>query len=222
VSGSTDAATAAGANVIVLADRFRGGEWDGEEALALVKRLAASAPHAVILCAGALSRPLVDRAVGELRLARTRILGSAPEALAGGARALVALAGNASPRDVALTVLGAPPSHIVVPWEEATIGGFALTRMLDEPARRGIAARLPALWPPGPYALAAAAAAAIEAMSGRSRRVVSCFVGPDRSAGTKTRAAALPVRLGPSGIAQVVTPTLSNVERVALETAMML
>src|SRR6185369_5061443 len=112
-----------------------------------------------------------------------RLFGSAPEALVGGARALVALAVHASPRDVALTVLGVPPAYTVIPWEEATVGGFALTRLVDEPTRRRVAARAAALWPPGPYALASAATAAIEAMAGRSRRILSCFVGPDTSAG---------------------------------------
>ena len=57
--------------------------------------------------------------------------------------------------------------------------GFALTRLVDEPSRRRLAARVAALWPPGPYALAAAAAIVIEAMAGRSRRMASCFVAPD-------------------------------------------
>jgi malate dehydrogenase len=219
LSGSTDWATGAGAPVIVVADQFGRGEWSGDEGLQLVGQLARSAPGAVILCAGASQRELVDRGVRELRISRTRLLGSAPEALAGGARALVALAANGSPRDVALSVLGIPPAHTVIPWEDATLGGFALTRLVDEPSRRRIASRIAALWPPGPYALATAAALAIEAIGGRTRRLVSCFVAPDTSAGLRTRAAAMPARLGPAGIVDVVTPSLSVVERVALENA---
>jgi len=220
LSGSTDWATAAGANVIVIADRFGGGEWGGEDGLQLVRQLSRSAPAAVLLCAGAAQRDVVDRGVRELRVGRGRLFGSAPEALAGGARALVALAANRSPRDVALSVLGIPPSHTVIPWEDATLAGFALTRLVDEPSRRRIAARVAALWPPGPYALATAAALVVEAIAGQTRRIASCFVAPDTAAGVKSRTAALPVRLGPAGIAEVVTPTLSVVERVALENAM--
>src|SRR4051794_41986944 len=44
--GSTDVSTAAGANVIVLADRAGAGEWHGEEALQLVRRVARSSPEA--------------------------------------------------------------------------------------------------------------------------------------------------------------------------------
>src|SRR3954447_7025328 len=222
LSGSTDWATGAGARVIVVADRFGRGEWSGEEGLQLVGQLARSAPAAVILCAGAAQRELIDRGVRELRIGRTRLFGSAPEALAGGARALVALAANGSPRDVSLSVLGVPPSQTVVPWQDATLAGFALTRLVDEPSRRRIAARVAALWPPGPYALATAAALAIEAIGGRTRRIVSCFVGPDTSAGVHSRAAAMPVRLGPAGILDVVLPTLFGVDGVGRENAFQL
>jgi malate dehydrogenase len=222
VSGATDVSTAAGAHVIVIADRVGGSEWQGDDALRLVQHLARSAPTAVLLCAGAAQRDLIDLAARELRVARTRLFGSAPEALAGGARALVALEANASPRDVSLSVLGVPPHHTVVPWEDATLAGFALTRLLDGPARRRVAARVSALWPPGPYALATAAALVIEAVAGRTRRTASCFVAPDLSSGRSTRTGAMPVRLGPAGIADVLVPSLSVVEKTALDNAMAL
>ena len=220
LSGSTDVSTAAGAQVIVIADRLGAGDWQGEEALQLVQRLARSAPAAVLLCAGASQRELIDSGVRELTIARTRLFGSAPEALASGARALVALAVNGSPRDVALSVLGVPPAQTVIPWEDATLAGFSLTRLVNEPDRRRLAARVAALWPPGPYALATAATMVIEAMAGRSRRIASCFVAPDTSAGRRTRTGALPVRLGPTGIVEVLAPSLTVVEQVALENAM--
>jgi malate dehydrogenase len=220
--GSTEIETAAGASVIVVADRFGGTEWHGDEAAQLIRRVMRLAPRAVVICAGAQQRDAIDRAVREMHMDRRRILGSAPEALVGGARALVALALNGSPRDVALTILGVPPAFTVIPWEEATVAGFALTRLLDEPTRRRVAARFAALWPPGPHALAAAAVAVIDAVEGRSRRMLSCFVGPDLSAGERTRTAALPVRLSPDGIVEVVVPSLTAVERTALENAMTL
>jgi malate dehydrogenase len=222
ISGATDWSTAAGAGVIVIADRFGGGEWSGEEGLQLLRQLARSAPDAVLLCAGASQRELVDRGVRELHVGWRRVLGSAPEALAAGARALVALTANGSPRDVALSVLGIPPSHTVIPWEDATLAGFALTRLVNEPTRRRLAARVAALWPPGSYALATAAALAVEAIAGRTRRIVSAFVAPDTTAGQRSRTAAMPVRLGSGGIVDVLTPTLSVGEKVALENAMLL
>ena len=225
LAGANDVSMAAGASVVIVADRAGRGEWQGEDALTLLKQLTRTAADAIIVCAGASQRELVERGVGELRIAGARLLGSAPEALAGGARALVALARNGSPRDVSLSVLGVPPDHTVIPWADATMGGFALTRLIDEPSRRRLAARVNALWPPGPYALAAAAAMAVECMAGRSRRMTCCFVAPElfaEGAGTRARTGAMPVRLGPGGIVEVVMPSLSAAESVALDTALQL
>src|SRR5260221_3543573 len=49
VSGGTDIAAAAGAQVIVIADQMNGA-WSIDDALLLLKRLAVSAPRAVIVC----------------------------------------------------------------------------------------------------------------------------------------------------------------------------
>jgi malate dehydrogenase len=222
LSGSPDLSTVGGAAVVIIADRMGGLEWQGGEGLVLLKRLTELASRSVILCAGASQRELVDGGVRELHIAPRRLFGTAPEALAAGARALVALAIDGSPRDVTLTVLGVPPSRIVIPWGDAAVAGFAITKLLDEPARRRVGARIPALWPPGPHALAAAAVKAVEAISGRSRAVVSCFVAPHDAQGMRTRTAALPVRLSPDGIERIVLPPLSVVDRVALDNAMLL
>ena len=138
------------------------------------------------MCAGAAQRELVERGVRELGYRRERLFGTAPEALAAALRALVALETDGSPRDVALTVLGVPPDQIVIPWEEATIGGFLATSVIDQAARRRLAARVAPLWPPGPIALAAAAAKAIQSVLGRSRQTVSAFVAPDHSGGQRS------------------------------------
>jgi len=222
LAGATDLATVAGSSVVIVAERMTQGSWSTDEGLALLKRLFQTAPRAVFLCAGTSSRELVERGVRELRIDRRRLFGSAPEALAAGARALVALSANGSPRDVALSVLGVPPAHTVIPWQDATIGGFALTRQLDEPSRRTLAARIARLWPPGPYALASAAAAIVEAMAGRSRRTACCFVAPDTGSGARARAAAMPVRFNARGIDTILQPSLSVVEKVALDNAMLL
>jgi malate dehydrogenase len=222
VTGTTDMSAVAGAAVVVIADRFGGTEWQSEDGLALLRRTTQLASSAVILCSGAAQRDLVDKGVRELQIARGRLFGSAPEALAAAARALVALSLNASPRDVALAVLGVPPSQILIPWEAATVAGFEITLLLDEPARRRLSARVVALWPPGPQALAAATVNAIASMAGRSRRLASCFVAPDTSAGVRTRTGALPVRFGPGGIVDVLLPSLCVVDRVALDNAMSL
>src|SRR4030095_7250730 len=53
MSGTSDIASAAGAAVIVLADRSGTGEWNGDEGARLLKRLSTMAPRAVMLCARA-------------------------------------------------------------------------------------------------------------------------------------------------------------------------
>jgi malate/lactate dehydrogenase len=164
----------------------------------------------------------VERGVREIGLSRTRLLGPAPEALAGAIRAVVALETRGSPGEVALAVLGVPPSHIVIPWDEKTIRGFAATRVLDEQARRRTIARIARLWPPGPLALAAATAQAIASLVVQSRRTVSAFVAPDDSTGRRSRASAMPVALGPGGIERIEMPALSTHDQVALDNAKLL
>jgi malate dehydrogenase len=222
VSGATDLMSAAGASVVVVADRFDAGEWQGEDGLMLLRRVVHLGGSAIIVCAGPSHHELVERGRRELGIPRQRIIGSAPEALASAVCALTALEANRSPADVALTVLGRPPRHIVIPWEDATIGGFAAARVLDAPARRRLTARTAHLWPPGPFALAAAAAKAIAALLGRSRRTMSVFVAPDDSSGKRTRTAALPARLGPEGMEGVELPELSVHDQVALDNAWLL
>jgi malate dehydrogenase len=222
VGGSSDASLAGGATVVVIADAIRGGEWQGEAALALTKRVRDFAPKSLVVCAGASHRDLIERAVRELHFQRSRVIGSAPEALVSGIRGVIAAASKTSPRDVAVTALGVPPAHIVVPWEDATVGGFSVIRTINEPDRRRIEAEVTGLWPPGPYALASAAAKVVDTMLGRSDRLVTCFVAPDDSAGRRTRASAVPVRLNRTGLTDVVLPELTGRDRVRLENAMLL
>src|SRR5213593_1255089 len=73
IAGGTDLSRAAGASVIVIADRLAGGEWQGEEALTLLNRLKAIARHTVVLCAGATHRALVETGARELNIHRDRL-----------------------------------------------------------------------------------------------------------------------------------------------------
>ncbi|MCC7416554.1 MAG: hypothetical protein IT176_05375 [Acidobacteria bacterium] len=220
IDASADPLEVTGARIVVVAGGAGRGEWQGDEGLRLIRAVLQRTANPIVLCAGASHRELVERGCRELRVPRARLIGSAPHALTAAARALVALETDSSPRDVGLTLLGVPPGGIVIPWTDATIGGFNAVRVVGEPQRRRIASRLPALWPPGAYALAAAAVDAVAALVGRSRATLSCFVGPDLASGARTRAAALPVRLGLEGIERVAVPELSALERVALENAM--
>jgi malate dehydrogenase len=222
VSGKTELSAVAGASVVAIADAFGAPQQPADATMLLLKRVRDLAPASLIVCVGAADCDLVGRGVRELHISRTQLFGSAPEALTGGIRALTAIELNAPATDVALSVLGVPPHHIIVPWDDATVGGFSLTRVLSEPARRRLDSRVAGLWPPGPYALASAAARIIDTIFRGSRRLVTCFVAPDDSAGVRARAAALPVRLGRLGVMDVALPELSARERVRLENAMLL
>jgi malate/lactate dehydrogenase len=70
--------------------------------------------------------------------------------------------------------------------------------------------------------LASAAAKIIESIFGGNRAIVSCFVAPDDTAGRRARTAAQPVRIGMSGVEGVVVPSLSVVDRVRFENAILL
>lgn len=222
VSGSTSLSVAAGAGVLVVADRAGEGEWLGEDALLLLKQIVLLGTQAVVIWAAPAGREAVERGVRELKFPRERLFGSAPEALASAVRAIVAAEAGRSAQDVALTVIGAPPRQSIVPWEDATIGGFLATNVLSEPTRRRLAEKVGPLWPPGPYALAWAAAKAVKALAGVSGQAISAFVAADDSNGRRARTAALPIRLAPAGIAQVEWPSLNSRDRVALDNAMLL
>jgi malate dehydrogenase len=222
VSGSTSLSVAAGAGVLVVADRAKEGEWLGEDALLLLKQIMQLGSQGVVVWAATGGREAVERGVRELKYPRARLFGSAPEALASAVRAIVAVETGRSAHDVALTVIGVPAKHSIVPWEDATISGFLATSVLDEPTRRRLAEKVGLLWPPGPYALAWAAAKAVEALAGVSSQTISAFVAADDSNGRRARAAALPVRLAPAGITRVELPSLNSRDRVALDNAMLL
>lgn len=213
MTGESDVDAAVGSAVVVIADRASGGEWASEAGLMLVRRLLDLGVTVPFVFAGAATRELIERASVELPIARARLVGSAPEALVSAVRALVALEANASPRDVGLAVIGVPPQRAVVPWSDASIGGFSAARLLDASAIARIERRLPALWPPGPYALASAAARVSEAVALGSRRVFCCFT----AVGAHGTCASVPVALGDGGVADVVIPTLDTRERVMFE-----
>ena len=220
VFGSTDLSRVAGCALVIAADHVK--PEPGADSLLVLTQLKQLTSRAVVLCAGVDGRLLVERGVRELKYPRGRLIGSAPEALASAVRAIVALQTNGSVRDVALTVMGAPPANAFVSWDDATIGGFAATRVLDEPTLRKLSSQIGPLWPPGPHALAHAAAEAVSAICGVSRRAVSCFVAPDDTMGQRARVVALPVRLCATGVESVVTPMLSGASKTALDNAMLL
>jgi malate dehydrogenase len=219
MSGSESVDAAVGADVIVLADAAETSvEHTGEAGLGLLRRLARAGHRGPIVCAGAAQRELIASAITELHVERTHLVGSAPLALESALRALAGLAIDRSGVEVAVRVVGVPPRAAVVAWEEASAFGQPLTAEVSAHLVAGLTSRIPGLWPPGPYVLAAAAARVVEAIACGSRRRFSCFVvldaGPRRVA-----VSAMPVELGAGGVERVIEPVLTRQERTALDTA---
>jgi malate dehydrogenase len=220
LSGTSDASAVTGAAVVVLADRFGpAGEWRDEEGLALLKRVAGLNQVAFIVCAGTQQQSLIERGVTELGLSRTRLFGAAPEALRSAVVTIAALEAKAAPADVSLSVVGRP-TQAIVPWDEASIAGRSAPQVLTAAQLARLNARVARLWPPGPTTLASAAARLVRSALTRSPRVHIALVALTKEEGTAGRSAMLPVTLAPSGIAQMVSPSLSSRDRVRLETAL--
>src|SRR5436190_8734625 len=177
VTAAGSMAAVAGATVIVVADPASGaGEYAGEEGLALLRRLNAVDSAAPIVCAGGSQREVIARAVAELHVAPSRIVGSAPLALESALRALAGVSLDSSGVPIALSLVGVPPRNAVVAWEEASVSGQPLAANLPAHVISALNSRIPSLWPPGVYSLASAASRVVEAMIVGSRQRQSCFV----------------------------------------------
>lgn len=221
IEGTDDPARIVGSAVCIVADQFGPpvAEWTGDAALADLTRLRSYVGNAVLVCAGTSPADLLLAATREAHYRRERIIASVPEAIRAAIGSLVALEARCSPRDVMLTVLGAPP-RLLVPWSEASIGGYALDRVLTAPQVARIEARAARLWPPGPQALGAAAARITEAIVTSSRQTLTVLTLLAGEFGIRDRVGALPVMLAPGGVVQTRVPELNTRERVLVETAL--
>lgn len=222
LSGTSDVAAVVGATLVVVADRAGqpGGDWQDEAGLALLQRVTGLNQVAPFLCAGSAQGGLIERGVNEAGIARTRLFGTAAEALRSAVTAITALEANAAPSDISLSVLGRPPRQVIVPWDEAAIGGRLVPKVLSAAQLARLDARVARLWPPGPYALASAATRMIHTALTRGPRLHMAIVAVTRDEGTPGRSAIMPVRLQPSGIAAIIAPALSSRDRVRYETSL--
>jgi malate dehydrogenase len=221
VVGTTDESAVVGADAVVIADRFDStSEWQDDAGVALVRRITYLNQSAMILCAGANQLDLVERGVREAGIDRRRLLGSAPEALRWAVVSLAALEAGCAPSEISLTVVGRPPTQIIVPWEDASIGGRRASNVLAPPAITRLDGRLGRLWPPGPLTLAGAATRLLAAAAMRIPHTLSAFVAITRQEGDLGRVGMLPVVVNAAGIATVLAPVLSTRDRVRLESAL--
>jgi len=222
IVGTDDASRVAGSDVCVVADRFGPGspEWRGEDGLTLVRHLARACGETPLVFAGAEQEALVAAAVWEVRVPRRGVIGTAPEAFGAAVASMVAMEAECSTADVSLAVLGVPPHALVVPWSGASIGGYALEDVLLQAQLARIEGRVAHLWPPGPYALGAAAARVVSAILESARRSFNVLTILDREFGARNKLGSVPALLGPRGIVHTRVPPLSSRERVLVDTAL--
>jgi malate dehydrogenase len=222
LGGTADVTRLIGCNVCIVADRFGTGspEWQGEDGFAHLARVMSAIPGTPLVFAGASQGPLMAQLAREAGASHRLLIGSAPEALASAIRGIVAMEARCSPREVMLTVLGAPPAGFVVPWSEASIGGYALERVLTQVQFMRVATRAARLWPPGPFALGQAAAGVAAGVLHSARHAFSVLTVLSGEFGVRGRVGAVPAMLSSPGIVHTRVPSLSGRERVALETAL--
>jgi malate/lactate dehydrogenase len=186
----------------------------------MLTRLSVHLGDAPVVFAGASQAGLLLAAARDAHIRRERLLGSAPEAFASAVKAMVALEAQCSPSEIGLTVLGVPPRGLVVPWSEASIGGYSLERVLTQVQLSRIEARIAPLWPPGPHALGQAASRVAEAVASSSRRTFSLLAMLDGEFGARGRVGVLPALLSSTGIMTTRAPVLNTRERVRVENAL--
>jgi malate dehydrogenase len=222
LSGTDDLGAVTGCAACVVADQagLPAKEWDGENGLPMVERVLRYSSYAPIVFAGAMQPALMLHAALELHAEPERLIGSAPEALVSAIKAMAALEARCSPVEVSLAVLGVPPTGFVVPWSEASVGGYALDRVLTQVQLSRLEARAAQLWPPGPHTLGAAAACVVEGIVRTSRRSYSILTLLNGEFGVRNVVGALPVFLSPRGISGTRMPLLNTRERVQVETAL--
>jgi len=222
LEGTSDLSQVAGASVCVVADRSGrpSTEWQDEDGAAMLRRLTPHLAAAPIVFAGASQAGVLLAASRDLHIGRERLMGSAPDALTAAVKSMVALEAGCSPTEVGLTVLGAPPRGFVVPWSEASIGGYSLERVLAQVQLTRIDARLAGLWPPGPFALGLAAARVAEGLVTTSRRTFTLLTVLAGEFGVRGRVGVVPATVSGSGIVHTRAPTLNTRERVRVENAL--
>jgi len=222
LEATDDESRAIGCAAYVIADRFASGspEWQGEEGLALLKRIAAASPDVPLVFAGTSQGNLIQRSSQEGRIASRRLVGAATEAMTSAVAAIVAMEASCAPDEVSVAVLGTPPASFVIPWSDASIAGYSLERVVSQVQLRRIEARVAILWPPGPYTLGAAAARIVEALLQSSRRSYNVITILNGEFGAHNRVGVVPALLAPHGVAHIRVPALNTRERVQVDTAL--
>lgn len=218
LEGTSDVAAVIGAEVVVVADRQRAGEWAGDEGLALVSAVRGMNGRALVVCAGATQAPLIEALVVEKQADRRRLVGAAPEALRQGMRTLTALAADVVAADVSLAVMGRPPRDLFVAWSGASIAGSPATEVLGPPDVTRLDVQAGKLWPPGPLALGTAAAEVTARYVTNAPGSVCVLLVPSDQGQIRRRCVCVPATLSANGVSHR-WPILAPKDQVRLDGA---
>lgn len=213
ISARGDVLDAVNADVIVIADAFTDGEWEGERGLALIKQLVRAGTKAPMVFAGPKQAWLMEAAVREAGVPANRIVGTAASAVHGGVRALAALELNGSGVDVSIALVGRAPGF-TIGWTSATYAGSLLTGQIAPHRMAAISETLKKMWPPKPQAIGAATAIVVEGLLAGSRRHLYATTVLEGEHGERGVATMVPVELGDRKIIRRIDPSLSPQERV--------
>lgn len=219
LEGTDDSSRLTACSACIIADRVSGDEWREDDGLTMLMAVLPYLGRAPLVFAGAHQSGLLAQAARELAVERRRLLGSAPEAFASAVAGIVAMEADCSAADVAVSVLGVPPSFLV-PWSHVSVFGYGLAATMSQVQLARIEARTESLWPPGPTALGAAASRVVEGIVTASRRSFCVLTQLDGEFGVRNRPGALPARLFSGGIARTTQPEITTRERVRLQTVL--
>lgn len=220
---STDLRTVQGSTVISLTGFATPSATviQDQRTRSLLEQLINFEKDAVMVCAGASDRQTIETGLREIKIPRTKLVGSAPSALTSAVRSMIAVEVGKSPSDVSVGVLGIPPANTVILWSEATIGNQNLMQVMEPKTLARLKAQAARLWPPGPFSLASAASRICEAVAtGDSDRAYSCFIGLDGEMGARDVVTTMTVLLHRWGVNQIVIPSLSAYENVQHQNAL--
>ncbi|HXT70331.1 MAG TPA: hypothetical protein VN700_11280 [Vicinamibacterales bacterium] len=217
VTGSTDLLSSVSADVVVFADTLNDGEWEGERGLAFVQRLMRAGSTAPMVFAGPSQTWLMEAAAREARVPIDRIIGTAVATLPNTVASLLHIETGLAGATVAVS--GRPTSFIVT-WSTATVGGRLVNELVPAHRLLAISQSLVKLWPPGPQAIAAPTALAVEGLILGSRTPLIAAAIADGEYGARGVAAMLPIELGDKRILRRSLPSQSPQELTETGTAL--
>ena len=237
ITGSADVAGLAGADYVVLTagkarkpgmTRTDLTQANAEIVGPLAEAIARYAPSAVIVVVTNPLEEMTHLAQQRSGFPAARVLGMAGVLDTARFAALVGLTGVCRPDEVVAYALGSHGPEMVIPLTQATGRGRPLTELLDADTLTAITdrtrdsgAEIVSLLKTGSayFAPGQSAARMVAAMAAGSPEIMACAVVPEGQYGLRDTRVGLPVRLGPAGLAEIVTLDLDPAELAALRAA---